>query len=58
VLRLDVGAVRRHLETEWHLCAASEHGLLHLSPRADVPAHVVADQPADHPWRAAVAQAR
>jgi hypothetical protein len=54
VLRCDVGAVRGHLEADWHLWAASDQGLLHLPPGTAVPAHAEQLWVREHalaPWR-------
>ncbi|GAA5020243.1 hypothetical protein GCM10023258_08770 [Terrabacter aeriphilus] len=54
VLRRDTGAIRAHLERDWHLWSAGDSGLLHLPPGRAVPgdsgqiwvrAHALA------PWR-------
>ncbi len=57
VLRRDVGAVRAHLEADWHLWAASDRGLLHLPPGREVPDHaeqVWVRRHALAPWRGEV----
>lgn len=57
VLRRDVGTVRAHLETAWHLWAVSDQGLLHLPPGREVPDHAEQIWVREHalaPWRGEV----
>ena len=54
VLRRDLEAVRRCLESDWHLWSASEQGLMHLSPGRALPDHaeqVWVRRHALAPWR-------
>ncbi len=55
VFRRDVDALRRHLEGDWHLWAASEQGLLYLAPDRLMPEHSEQVWVREHalaPWRA------
>jgi len=54
VLRRDVGAIRAHLEPDWHLWSAGGSGLLHLRPGRAVPedsGQIWVRQHALAPWR-------
>jgi hypothetical protein len=54
VFRRDLSAVRRHLEHDWHLWAASDEGLTHLAPDRDLPEHAEQVWVREHalaPWR-------
>ena len=55
VFRRDLDALRRHLEGDWHLWAASEQGLLYLAPDRLMPEHSEQVWLREHalaPWRA------
>jgi hypothetical protein len=55
IFRRDLPAARSHLERDWHLWAASEHGLVHLAPGRRMPEHaeqVWVRAHASAPWRA------
>lgn len=54
VFRRDLPAVRRHLESDWHLWAVSEQGLVHLAPGREMPDHAEQVRVREHalaPWR-------